>query len=83
MIEAVIIRTPAAQAAIARLFLRFGEFIMGGSHFPLTSDALKKVFTGQASREVLLSIAHAVRSKFGFLYLFPLRTNTLTKMYFV
>ncbi|PON95153.1 E3 ubiquitin-protein ligase [Trema orientale] len=41
-------------------FLRFGELISGGSHFPLTSDALKKVLTGQASREVLLSIAHAL-----------------------
>ncbi|XAR62761.1 hypothetical protein NMG60_11017628 [Bertholletia excelsa] len=39
-------------------FLRFGEVISGGSHFPLTSDALKKVLTGQASREVLLSIMH-------------------------
>ncbi|TKY49921.1 hypothetical protein E2542_SST27370 [Spatholobus suberectus] len=41
-------------------FLRFGEFISGGSHFPLTSDALKKVLTGQASREVILTVAHAV-----------------------
>ncbi|CAJ1958497.1 unnamed protein product [Sphenostylis stenocarpa] len=41
-------------------FLRFGEVITGGSHFPLTSDALKKVFTGQASHEVLLSVAHAI-----------------------
>lgn len=41
-------------------FLRFGEFITGGPHFPLTSDALKKVFAGQASWEVLQSIFHAV-----------------------
>ncbi|XP_050214044.1 uncharacterized protein LOC126665321 isoform X2 [Mercurialis annua] len=41
-------------------FLRFGEFISGGPQFPLTSDALKKVLTGQASHEVLLSIAHAL-----------------------
>ncbi|XP_042493626.1 uncharacterized protein LOC122073157 [Macadamia integrifolia] len=41
-------------------FLRFGEFISGGSHFPLTPDAFKKVLTGQASWEVLLSIAHAL-----------------------
>lgn len=41
-------------------FLRFGEAISGGAHFPLTSDALKKVLTGQASHEVLLSIAHAL-----------------------
>ncbi|KAK1310084.1 RING-H2 finger protein ATL7 [Acorus calamus] len=40
-------------------FLRFGEALTGGSHFPLTSDALKKVLTGQASREVLLSVFHA------------------------
>ncbi|KAL3845726.1 hypothetical protein ACJIZ3_003129 [Penstemon smallii] len=41
-------------------FLRFGELITGGPHFPLTSDALKKVFTGQASWEVLHSIGHAL-----------------------
>ncbi|XP_030550732.1 uncharacterized protein LOC115755462 [Rhodamnia argentea] len=41
-------------------FLRFGEFILGGPHFPLTTDALKKVLMGQASREVLLSICHAL-----------------------
>lgn len=45
-------------------FLRFGEAICGGPHFPLTSDALKKVLTGQASQEVLLSIAHAVGGQF-------------------
>jgi uncharacterized protein (DUF2062 family) len=42
-------------------FLRLGEKITGGPHFPLTSDALKKVFTGQASRDVFLSIGNAVR----------------------
>lgn len=41
-------------------FLRFGEAITGGPHFPLTSDALKKVLTGQASHEVLLSVGHSV-----------------------
>uniref|UniRef100_A0A5B7C6B4 DUF2062 domain-containing protein n=1 Tax=Davidia involucrata TaxID=16924 RepID=A0A5B7C6B4_DAVIN len=41
-------------------FLRFGEVISGGPHFPLTSDALKKVLTGHASREVLQSIFHAL-----------------------
>ncbi|KAG9457055.1 hypothetical protein H6P81_001563 [Aristolochia fimbriata] len=41
-------------------FLRFGEVISGGPHFPLTSDALKKVLTGQASRELLLSVVHAL-----------------------
>eukprot|EP00268_Persea_americana_P025361 TRINITY_DN2472_c1_g2_i2.p1 TRINITY_DN2472_c1_g2~~TRINITY_DN2472_c1_g2_i2.p1 ORF type:complete len:103 (-),score=16.49 TRINITY_DN2472_c1_g2_i2:232-540(-) len=34
-------------------FLRFGEVISGSNHFPLTSDALRKVVTGQASRELL------------------------------
>ncbi|KAJ6693199.1 hypothetical protein OIU85_004008 [Salix viminalis] len=42
-------------------FLRFGEVMSGGPHFPLTSDALKKVFTGQASREVILSVVHATQ----------------------
>lgn len=41
-------------------FLRLGEFISGGDQFPLTSDALKKVLTGEASKEVLLSIFNAV-----------------------
>ncbi|KAK7271395.1 hypothetical protein RJT34_27253 [Clitoria ternatea] len=41
-------------------FLRLGEVITGGSHFPLTSDALKKVLTGQASHEVILSVARAL-----------------------
>ncbi|PIN02053.1 hypothetical protein CDL12_25431 [Handroanthus impetiginosus] len=41
-------------------FLRFGEIITGGPHFPLTSDAFKKVLTGQASREVVQSIFHAL-----------------------
>lgn len=43
-------------------FLRLGEKVTGGPHFPLTSDALKKVFTGQASQEVFLSIGNAVSS---------------------
>ncbi|KAL9432274.1 hypothetical protein AB3S75_027318 [Citrus x aurantiifolia] len=41
-------------------FLRFGEALTGGTHFPLNSDALKRVLTGKASQEVLLSIAHAL-----------------------
>lgn len=41
-------------------FLRLGEYVSGGPHFALTSDALKRVFTGKASWEVLLSIYHAV-----------------------
>nr|KAJ0200519.1 hypothetical protein LSAT_V11C600339630 [Lactuca sativa] len=42
------------------VFLRFGEYLTGGDHFSLTSDALKKVLTGKASKEILLSIAHAL-----------------------
>ncbi|EYU22698.1 hypothetical protein MIMGU_mgv11b023536mg, partial [Erythranthe guttata] len=45
-------------------FLRFGEFVTGGPHFPLTSDAFKKVLTGQASIEVFQSIFHAVVNYF-------------------
>ncbi|KAL1820565.1 hypothetical protein ACET3Z_015434 [Daucus carota] len=41
-------------------FLRFGEVVTGGPHFPLTSDALKKVLKGQASQEVFQSIFHAL-----------------------
>ncbi|KAL9245142.1 hypothetical protein vseg_018827 [Gypsophila vaccaria] len=41
-------------------FLRLGETISGGSQFPLTSDALKKVLTGKASTDVLMSIVHAM-----------------------
>jgi len=43
-------------------FLRFGEILTGGPQFPFTSDAFKKVLTGQASHEVLLSVVHAVGS---------------------
>ena len=42
-------------------FLRFGEALSGRPSFPLTPDALKKVFSGQASHEVLSSIAHVVK----------------------
>jgi hypothetical protein len=41
-------------------FLRLGEAITGSGHFPLTADALKNVLTGHASKDVLLSIVHAV-----------------------
>lgn len=41
-------------------FLRLGEVVSGGPHFPLTSDALNKVLTGQASREILYSILNAL-----------------------
>jgi hypothetical protein len=41
-------------------FLRLGEAITGSGHFPLTADALKNVLTGHASKDVLLSIVHAM-----------------------
>jgi hypothetical protein len=41
-------------------FLRLGEVISCGPHFPLTSDALKKLLTGKASWEVLQSVLHAL-----------------------
>lgn len=53
------ISTPLELSLIVP-FLRFGELISGGPHFPLTSDALEKVLTGNASTEVLLSIVHAL-----------------------
>ncbi|AES87564.1 hypothetical protein MtrunA17_Chr4g0013571 [Medicago truncatula] len=53
------IATPIELSLIVP-FLRFGEFISGSPHFSLTSDALKKVITGQASTELLLSIANAL-----------------------
>ncbi|XP_048623795.1 uncharacterized protein LOC106442157 [Brassica napus] len=53
-----IIASPAELALVVP-FLRLGEKVTGGPHFPLTSDALKKVFTGQASHEVFLSIGNA------------------------
>ncbi|XP_009602501.1 uncharacterized protein LOC107816181 isoform X2 [Nicotiana tabacum] len=53
------IATPV-ELSLVIPFLRLGEAVSGGSHFALTSDALKKVLTGQASWEVLLSIFHAL-----------------------
>ncbi|CAN6331069.1 unnamed protein product [Urochloa humidicola] len=41
-------------------FLRLGEAITGSGHFPLTADALKNVLTGHASKDVLMSIVHAM-----------------------
>ncbi|KAF8048729.1 hypothetical protein N665_2422s0001 [Sinapis alba] len=54
-----IIATPVELALVVP-FLRLGEKVTVGPHFPLTSDALKKVFTGQASHEVFLSIGNAL-----------------------
>ncbi|XP_076930274.1 uncharacterized protein LOC143595250 [Bidens hawaiensis] len=53
------VATPIELSLII-VFLRFGEFLTGGAHFPLTTDALKKVLTGKASAEILLSIVHAL-----------------------
>ena len=71
------------------VFLRFGEFITGGPHFPLTADALKKVFTGEASTEIFGSILHAVCFSFyvPIWYIsyevcnFPIRTFHSFKIY--
>uniref|UniRef100_A0ACD5TZJ0 Uncharacterized protein n=2 Tax=Avena sativa TaxID=4498 RepID=A0ACD5TZJ0_AVESA len=41
-------------------FLRLGEALTGSPPFPLTSDAFKMVITGHASKDVLLSIGHAI-----------------------
>ncbi|KAI3686862.1 hypothetical protein L1987_80551 [Smallanthus sonchifolius] len=53
------VATPIELSLII-VFLRLGEFLTGGAHFPLTADALKKVLTGQGSKEILLSIVHAL-----------------------
>jgi hypothetical protein len=55
--------------SLAIPFLRLGESISGGPHFPLTKDALKLVATGQASSEILLAILHAVRKNNCALYI--------------
>ncbi|KAJ4964561.1 hypothetical protein NE237_016410 [Protea cynaroides] len=59
MMLANFVATPV-ELSLVIPFLRFGEVISGGPHFPLTSDALKKILTGQASQEVLLSIVHVM-----------------------
>jgi len=53
------IATPVELSLMIPL-LPFGEVISGGPHFPLTSDALKKLLTGKASWEVLQSVLHAL-----------------------
>ncbi|KAJ0785611.1 hypothetical protein HanOQP8_Chr02g0045141 [Helianthus annuus] len=50
------------ELSLMVVFLRFGEFVTGGAHFPLTTDALKKVLTGEASTEIFRSILNAVCS---------------------
>ncbi|XP_027148087.1 uncharacterized protein LOC113748740 isoform X1 [Coffea eugenioides] len=67
------VATPIELSLII-FFLRFGEFITGGPHFPLTSDALKKVLTGQASREILRGIFNAL---LGWLVAAPFILGTL------
>ncbi|KVH99366.1 uncharacterized protein LOC112514425 [Cynara cardunculus var. scolymus] len=56
------------EISLMIVFLRFGEFLTGGAHFPLTSDALKKVLTGKGSKEILLSV---VRAMLGWLVMAP------------
>nr|XP_043606880.1 uncharacterized protein LOC122578895 [Erigeron canadensis] len=48
------------ELSLMIVFLRFGEFLTGGDHFPLSADALKKMLTGKGSIEILLSIARAL-----------------------
>lgn len=62
------------ELSLMVVFLRFGEFVTGGDHFPLTSDALKKVLTGEASMEIFRSILHAL---LGWLVLAPLILGAL------
>ncbi|CAM8995865.1 hypothetical protein QQ045_007603 [Rhodiola kirilowii] len=59
MMLANFVATPVELSLVVP-FLRFGEFITGGPHFPLTTDALKRVLTGHASYEVLQSIINAL-----------------------
>ncbi|XP_078170128.1 uncharacterized protein LOC144564403 isoform X2 [Carex rostrata] len=54
-----LVATPIELSLIVP-FLRLGEVVSGGPHFELTPDAFKKVITGEASKEVLLSIYHAI-----------------------
>ncbi|XP_071702490.1 uncharacterized protein [Rutidosis leptorrhynchoides] len=48
------------ELSLVIVFLRFGEFLTGGDHFPLNSDALKKILTGNGTKEILLSVARAL-----------------------
>ncbi|KAL8110126.1 uncharacterized protein LOC141673076 [Apium graveolens] len=59
VIMANCIATPVELSLIIP-FLRLGEFLTGGDHFPLTSDALKMIFKGQASQEILQSVFRAM-----------------------
>ncbi|KAF3776988.1 hypothetical protein EJ110_NYTH46822 [Nymphaea thermarum] len=60
-------------------FLRFGEIVTGGPHFPLTTDALRKFLTGEASRDVLISIYHAL---LGWLIAAPVILAVLYVLFF-
>ncbi|KAM0034966.1 hypothetical protein Hdeb2414_s0015g00440981 [Helianthus debilis subsp. tardiflorus] len=62
------------ELSLMVVFLRFGEFVTGGAHFPLTTDALKKVLTGEASTEIFRSILNAL---LGWLVLVPLIMGAL------
>eukprot|EP01018_Ginkgo_biloba_P013159 Gb_16977 [translate_table: standard] len=41
-------------------FLRLGEWVTHGEHFPLTSDALWKAITGHASHAIIYGLLHAL-----------------------
>lgn len=41
-------------------FLRVGELVTHGQHFPLSTDALWKAITGRGSHALMLGILHAV-----------------------
>jgi hypothetical protein len=58
-------------------FLRLGEAVTGSGHFPLTSDALKNVLTGHASKELLMSVVHAVSGQLHLLALLIHRIEAL------
>ncbi|XP_071733312.1 uncharacterized protein [Rutidosis leptorrhynchoides] len=62
------------ELSLMIVFLRSGEFLTGGAHFSLTTDALKKVLTGEASMEIFRSILNAL---LGWLLLAPLILGAL------
>ncbi|XP_071694543.1 uncharacterized protein [Rutidosis leptorrhynchoides] len=56
------------ELSLIIVFLRFGEFLTCGDHFPLNSDALKMILAGNGSKEILVSI---VRALLGWLVMSP------------
>ncbi|XP_071733311.1 uncharacterized protein [Rutidosis leptorrhynchoides] len=71
------------ELSLMIVFLRSGEFLTGGAHFSLTTDALKKVLTGEASMEIFRSILNAMHDLInclqllGWLLLAPLILGAL------